>query len=96
MSDDIESFSNAAGLGGLRTRVIDKFVATQAAINVIGVPSDAYEIKALRKEFQNFPGFAKEYADRELRQRVKKSSESDKHSGTLNEPTLHRSIKGAA
>ncbi|MFC0431043.1 hypothetical protein [Kutzneria buriramensis] len=69
MSDE-EEFSHAARLGGLRTLVIDRFVAAEAAVHVTGPPNDKDTIKPFVRYFLEWLRDADGPADRELRRRV--------------------------
>lgn len=70
MRDELE-FSPTARLGGLRPLVIDRFIATQAAIAVMGAPHSKKAIEPLVGDF--VPWLRKagdDHADAELRRRV--------------------------
>ncbi|KAA2248678.1 hypothetical protein F0L68_39705 [Solihabitans fulvus] len=69
MSDE-EEFSHAARLGGLRTLVIDRFVAAEAAVQVTGPPNNKDTIKPFVRYFLEWLKGADGPADRELRRRV--------------------------
>lgn len=70
MSDE-ETYSHAARLGGLRPEVINRFVATQAAIAVLGPPQNKKAIQPLVDDFVSWLRKADDNpADRELRRRV--------------------------
>jgi hypothetical protein len=69
MSDE-EAFSHAARLGGLRSLVIDRFIATQAAINVTGPPRGKDEIEDFVHHFVRWLKDADDAPDRELRRRT--------------------------
>jgi len=68
---DTETFSHAARLGGLRTEVINRFVATQAAVHLYGPPNNK---RALNKCIGDFTTWLRksgnDQADAELRRRV--------------------------
>lgn len=68
---DAEAYSHAARLGGLRPEVINKFVATQAAVNVLGPPNSRRALDTLVGDFTAWlRKSGDDAADRELRRRV--------------------------
>lgn len=67
---DTETFSHAARLGGLRSEVINRFVATQAAVNVLGPPNSKKALKPLVSDLTDWLRDADDLADAELRRRV--------------------------
>lgn len=67
---DVETFSHAAKLGGLRSVVIDRYVAAEAAVNVTGPPSGKDAIKPFTQHFLRWLKDARGDEDRELRRRV--------------------------
>lgn len=77
MSSDVEEFSHAARLGGLRTEALNRFVATQAAVNVLGPPMDKRQFNRVLNDMSSrFTRWLRKadgtdkYAERELRRRV--------------------------
>ena len=68
---DTETFSHAARLGGLRPEVINRFVATQAAVNVLGPPNSKKTLTPLVSDLTAWLRKAgDDHADAELRRRV--------------------------
>lgn len=68
---DLETYSHAARLGGLRPEVINRYVATQAAVNVLGPPNTKQALDSLVGDFTAWLRKAGDNAaDRELRRRV--------------------------
>ena len=68
---DTETFSHAARLGGLRPEVINRFVASQAAVNVLGPPNSKKALDAAVGDFARWLRKAgDDHADAELRRRV--------------------------
>lgn len=70
MADEVEQWSAAAGLGGLRTLVINRYVAAKAAIQVTGPTMDPAVLKYFRSRFEDWLKKGSEFADRELRRSV--------------------------
>jgi hypothetical protein len=70
VTDDVETYSHTARLGGLRPLVIDRYVATQAAVNLTGPPSSKDVIKPFVRDFLRWLKDARNPADRELRRRI--------------------------
>lgn len=75
---DVEEFSHAARLGGLRTETINKFIATKAALNVLGPPTNTRQVNKTQVDmvgrFNRWLRQAGEseekFGDRELRRYV--------------------------
>lgn len=68
---DVETYSHAARLGGLRSEVINRYVATQAAVYVLGPPNTKSALDSLVKDLTAWLRSAgDDAADRELRRRV--------------------------
>ncbi|PXY16571.1 hypothetical protein [Prauserella muralis] len=67
---DTETFSHAARLGGLRPEVINRFVATQAAVHVLGPPNSNKALRPLVRDLTTWLRKAKDEPDAELRRRV--------------------------
>jgi hypothetical protein len=75
---DVEEYSHAARIGGLRTEVINRFVATQAAVFMLGPPTDKRALSTvLRPMVDTFNSWLRKagddedaYPERELRRRV--------------------------
>lgn len=87
MADEVEQWSAVAGLGGLRTLVINRFVATRAAIQVVGPPSDP---KALEQYVRRFLDWLRadrgaDFAGRELRRAVLLMVTADRRGHGLSE-----------
>lgn len=57
------AFSAVAGLGGLRPVVVDRFVATKAAIQVTGAPSPADRDRVLDEYVKHFTRWLKSESD---------------------------------
>ncbi|MFI5614723.1 hypothetical protein [Amycolatopsis sp. NPDC051903] len=67
---DTETFSHAARLGGLRPEVINRFVATQAVVNIVGPPNNKKALDSLVGDFTRWLRKSSDPADVELRRRV--------------------------
>ncbi|MGI5507457.1 hypothetical protein [Lentzea sp. CA-135723] len=70
MADEVEQWSAAAGLGGLRTLVINRYVAAKAAFQVIGPSTDPSVLAYFRRRFEEFLKEGGKVADQELRRSV--------------------------
>lgn len=68
---DTETYSHAARLGGLRPEVINRYVAAQAAVNVLGPPNSKKALDAVSGDFARWLRKAgDDHADAELRRSV--------------------------
>lgn len=69
---DEEQFSHVTRLGGLRPLVLDRYTATEAAVNCTGPPTEHATIKPFVRDFLGFlrNGSESDTADKELRRQV--------------------------
>lgn len=69
---DEEPFSHVIRLGGLRPLVLDRYAASEAAVNCTGPPTEHATIKPFVRYFLEFlrNGPERDTADKELRRQV--------------------------